>query len=194
MAVYAIRREVLLDFLKTRQEARDLVTAIFASVVRERRVQAHLHTGYWEDLGSIKSYHAASLGLTRDPPPFDFHMAEGVIYTRGRNLPASHIRGARVQQCLVTDGCIVQHGAKLFRSVIGVRSRIGRDVSLRETIIIGADNYETEAERAADRAQGLPPVGIGDQSVIERAIVDKDCRIGCNVQIVNRDNVQHADG
>ncbi|HEV3115771.1 MAG TPA: glucose-1-phosphate adenylyltransferase [Gemmataceae bacterium] len=191
MGIYAIRRDVLLELLQS--QASDLVVDIFARVLKERRVLAHLHTGYWQDVGSIKSYYEASLALTHDPPPFDFHTTEGVIYTSGRNLPASHVRASRVHDCLVADGCMILPGANLHHSIVGVRSRIGRDVVLRDAIVIGADVYETEAQRQTSCAQGIPPLGIGDHSRIERAILDKDCRIGCNVQIVNRQNLQHAD-
>jgi glucose-1-phosphate adenylyltransferase len=192
MGIYLIRRDVLFELL--RAQASDLVTEIFARVLQERRVQAHLHTGYWEDVGSIKSYYEASLALTQDPPPFDFHEAAGVIYTRGRNLPASHVQAARVEQCLVADGSVILTGSKLQRSIVGVRSRIGREVVLGDTVMNGADTFEMEPERAACLAQGRPPLGIGDFSVVERAILDKDCRIGCNVKIVNPQHVQHADG
>src|SRR5262249_28444805 len=89
---------------------------------------------------------------------------------------------------------VVQAGAKLSRCVLGVRSRIGRGVTLRDTVVIGADRYETEAERAENRHGGTPDLGVGDGTLIERAIVDKDCRIGRNVHIVNRQNVQEASG
>src|SRR5262249_6597344 len=127
-------------------------------------------------------------------PPFDFHSPEGVIYTRMRFLPASRMNGARLEQCLVSDGCVIQPGTHIERCVIGVRSHIGRDVTLRNTIMIGADRYEPEAERAENRKRGIPNFGVGDGSVIEQAILDKDARVGRNVQIVNRRKLKSDDG
>jgi glucose-1-phosphate adenylyltransferase len=157
------------------------------------RVQAHLFSGYWRDVGSVKAYYEASLELAGEAPPFDFHSAEGTVYTRMRNLPASRVGSARLERCLVSDGCLVGDGVRAERSTLGVRSRVGRDVTLRGTVLIGADRYETPAEREENRRRGLPDIGVGDGSVIERAIVDKDCRIGRGVRVVNGGNVQEAD-
>jgi glucose-1-phosphate adenylyltransferase len=194
MGIYVFNRRALLDLLNARPLATDFGKEIFPRSMRSHHVQAHLFDGYWEDLGTVKAYHEANLALAGEDPPFDFHSPEGVIYTRMRFLPASRVSAASVQQCLISDGCIVQEGADLRRCVIGIRSRIGRDTVLRDTILIGADEFETETERAANRALGLPDLGIGDHTVIERAIVDKDCRIGRNVQIVNRQGVEEAEG
>jgi glucose-1-phosphate adenylyltransferase len=194
MGIYLFNRKTLIELLQEKPLAADFGKEIFPRGLRTRHVQAHLFDGYWEDVGTIKSYHEASLALASDNPPFDFHSPEGVIYTRMRFLPASRVCNAELEQCLISDGCVVQAGAKLTRSVIGVRSRIGRGVTLRDTVVIGADQYETEAERAENRRNGIPDLGVGDGTLIERAIVDKDCRIGRNVHIVNRQNVQEASG
>jgi glucose-1-phosphate adenylyltransferase len=193
MGIYVFRRQALLDMLCAKPLATDFGKEVFPRSISHYQVQAHIFDGYWEDLGTIKSYHEASLALASDNPPFQFHSPEGVIYTRMRFLPASRINGARVEQCLISDGCIVEEGAELQRCVIGVRSRLGRNVTLRDTILIGADRYETDAERAANRQSGVPNLTVGDNSVIERAIIDKDSRIGSNVQIVNRAGVAEYD-
>jgi glucose-1-phosphate adenylyltransferase len=156
--------------------------------------RAFLFDGYWEDLGTIKAYHQATLALCGPEPPFEFHSPEGVIYTRMRFLPASRVLGASVENCLISDGCLVQEGAKLVRSVIGVRTQLGRNVYLRDTIVIGADRYETQEEKQRNRQLGIPDIGIGENSVIERAIIDKDCRIGRNVRIVNEAGLQDLEG
>jgi glucose-1-phosphate adenylyltransferase len=194
MGTYLFRRDVLLDLLDTHRTAVDFGKEIFPASIRTHRVQAHLFDGYWEDLGTVKAYHEANLALAGDDPPFDFHAPGGVIYTRMRNLPASRVCRATLGQCLVSDGCLIDCGTHAERCVIGVRARVGRDVTLRDTVVIGAGHYETEPEKAAARAQGLPDVGVGDGSVIERAILDKGCRIGRNVRVVNRAGVPEADG
>jgi glucose-1-phosphate adenylyltransferase len=185
MGIYLFKRDALLDLLNARPLATDFGKEVFPRCIRSHHVQAHLFDGYWEDLGTVRAYHEASLALASDNPPFDFGSPEGVIYTRMRFLPASRFSGAALSQCLVSDGCTVSPGSKLERSVIGIRSRIGRNVTMRDTVVIGADRYESEAEKAANRARGLPNLGVGDDCVIEGAILDKDCRIGHNVRIRN---------
>lgn len=189
MGIYLFKRQVLLDMLNSKPLATDFGKEIFPRNVDNYRLQAHLFDGYWEDLGTIKAYHEASIALTSDNPPFDFHSPEGVIYTRMRFLPASSIRGAELHNCLVSDGCVIEQGARLENSLIGVRSRIGKDVTIRNSVIIGADRVETEADRQANRARGIPAFTVGEGSLIENAIVDKDCRIGRNVRITNKQGI-----
>src|ERR1700676_126012 len=127
MGIYLFKRDVLMHLLNAPPLATDFGKEIFPRSMKTHHVQAHLFDGYWEDVGTIKAYHDASLALAGDNPPFDFYSSEGVIYTHMRNLPASRICAARVDQCLVSDGCLVQAGTQLERSIIGVRSQIGRN-------------------------------------------------------------------
>ncbi len=194
MGIYVFNKETLIELLNAPPLATDFGKEIFPRSIRTHRVQAHLFDGYWEDLGTIKSYHEASLALASDNPPFDFHSPEGVIFTRMRFLPASRISGAQLEHCLISDGCVIQPGTRIERSVVGVRSRIGRNVTLRDSVVIGADRFETDEDRAHVLNKGIPHLGVGDGSVIERAILDKDSRIGRNVHIVNRRGVQNDEG
>ncbi len=194
MGIYVFTRKALLDMLNVRPLATDFGKEVFPRSLRTHHLHAHLFDGYWEDLGTVKAYHEANLALASDNPPFDFHSPEGIIYTRGRFLPASRIGGANLQQCLISDGCVIEDGAELDRCVIGVRSRIGKNVVLRETIVLGADRFETDADRAANRARGVPNLVVGDGAVIERAILDKECRIGRDVQITNRRGILNDEG
>jgi len=194
MGIYVFKRSVLSDMLNSMPQSNDLVLDIFPRCFTTHRIQSYLFNSYWADLGTIRTYHAASLALASDNPPFDFHTPDGVIYTRMRYLPAARVGGAHVQQCLISDGCVVQPGTRAERCLLGVRSRVGRNVTLRDTVIIGADRFETDAERADNRARGVPDFTVGDGSVIENAILDKDCRIGRYVRIVNRPRPQEANG
>ncbi len=194
MGMYVFSRQALVELLSAPPLAHDLVTEVFPRALANRRIQAHLFDDYWEDLGTIKSYHTASLALASDHPPFDFHSGEGVIYTRMRYLPAARVSAAHAEQCLISDGCVVQPGTRIERCLLGVRSRIGRDVTLRDTVIIGADRFETDAERAGNARRGIPDFTVGDGSIIENAILDKDCRIGRNVRIVNPQRLQNGEG
>jgi glucose-1-phosphate adenylyltransferase len=194
MGIYLFTRKVLLDLLATPPLATDFGKEIFPRSISSHRVQAHLFDGYWEDLGTVSAYHEANLALAGDTPPFDFHSPEGIIYTRMRFLPASRVSASRMEQCLISDGCVVEAGADLRRCVIGLRSKIGRDVVLRNTVINGADHFETQADLAVNRDRGRPDFTVGNGTIIERAIVDKDCRIGRNVRIVNRRGLVDDEG
>jgi glucose-1-phosphate adenylyltransferase len=194
MGIYLFQRDVLFQMLNAPPLATDFGKEIFPRSIKTHHVQAHLFDGYWEDVGTIKAYHEASLALTGDEPPFDFHSPDGVIFTRMRYLPASRISGADLEQCLVSDGCVVRSGTKLVRSVLGVRTHIGHNVTVRNTVIIGADRFETDQERAANRRRGIPDMIVGDGAVIENAILDKDCRVGANVRIVNQKQTPNEEG
>jgi glucose-1-phosphate adenylyltransferase len=194
MGIYLFRTTSLLEMLTERPQAMDLVTEVCQPNLAARRLQAHLFSGYWQDLGSIGSYHAASLALAGDDPPFDFARAGGSIYTHMRDLPASRVSAARLEHCLVSDGCFIAPETHLVRSVIGIRTRIGRGTVLRDTVVNGADRLENDSERAANRHGGIPDLGIGEGSVIEGAIVDKNCGIGRGVQIRARYGQRDEDG
>ncbi len=194
MGIYLFRAQALVRLLEEYPNAMDLVHEVLIPILTQRPIRAHLHDDYWEDLGTIHSYHEAHLALAGEQPPFDFHSPEGVIYTRMRNLPPSRIQASHVAHSLIADGCEVQPGSRLERSVVGVRSRIGRNAQLSETVVIGADEFETPEQKEENRQLGRPDIGVGEGAIIQRAILDKDCRIGRNVQIINRRKVQNEDG
>lgn len=194
MGIYLFKRDVLVQMLNAPPLATDFGKEIFPRSIATHRVQAHLFDGYWEDVGTVKAYHEANLALTSDTPPFEFHDSHGVIYTRMRYLPASRIAGATMNQCLVSDGCIVQPGATVVRTVLGVRTRVGHNATLRDTIVLGADRFETDEERADNKRRGVPDLTVGDGTVIENAILDKDCRIGSNVRIINQRQAKNEEG
>jgi glucose-1-phosphate adenylyltransferase len=194
MGIYLFGRDTLFQLLNAPPLATDFGKEIFPRSIQTHRVYTFLFDGYWEDVGTVKAYHQANLALTQDQPPFDFYSPEGVMYTRMRYLPASRISAAHLDHCLVSDGCIVAAGARIRHSVLGVRTRIGPDVQVRDTVIIGADRFETEAESADNRRRGMPDLGVGAGSVIENAILDKDSRIGTGVKIQNLRRVKNEDG
>ncbi|MDB5306986.1 MAG: glgC 1 [Gemmataceae bacterium] len=194
MGIYLFKTEVLYEVLTARPLATDFGKEVFPRSYKTRHVHAHLFDGYWEDLGTIKSYHESSLALAGEHPPFDFFAPEGVIYTRMRNLPASRINGATLEHSLVADGCVVGPRTRLEKSLLGVRSRVGSDCIIRDTVLIGSDRFETDAQRAENARAGRPNLNIGDGSVIERAILDKDCRVGKGVKLVNAGRKAEADG
>ena len=185
MGIYLFNTDVLFDLLNEPPLATDFGKEVFPRSVGKRKIHAHLFDGYWEDLGTIKSYHEASLALCDENPPFDFYQPEGLIFTRMRNLPASQMVGATLNRCVVADGCRIGAGTVLEHCLIGVRSRIGDNCTLTDTVMIGSDRYEPEGEQKRNVNDGVPLLNVGDNTVITNAILDKDCRIGSNVRIVN---------
>jgi len=166
---------------------------IIPDAVPKMLVQAHVHRGYWEDVGTIRSYFQANLALTDAFPPFDFYQADAPVYSHPRFLPASKVSNCVIHNALISEGCILL-GAEIERSVIGIRSRIGRGTKLRNTLVLGADSHETLHDIESSLAAGLPPMGIGAESLIENAIIDKNARVGRGVRIVNEAGIQEKDG
>ena len=158
-----------------------------------QRVQAFVYRGYWEDVGTIKSYFQANLALCDAIPPFDFYDEKRPVYTHPRFLPASKLEGCNIRRALVSEGCIL-HGAEIDHAIIGIRSRIGARARIRNSLLIGADFYETLDAMRATEARGIPPVGIGEDTIIENAIIDKNARVGRGVRIINEAKLEHADG
>ena len=193
MGIYLFKKEVLLKLFQNPQDT-DFGRDIFQKHYQKLNVHLHLFDGYWEDLGTIRSYHQASMDLVRAKPKFEFYSSTGPIYTRMRFLPAASIQGAQMADCMISDGCVVLPGAKLERTMLGVRSRIGSECTISETVIIGADRFETDEERAANQKRGLPNYNVGHNCHIERALLDKDCRVGNSVTINYRGTPQNVDG
>ena len=184
MGIYLFDRDCLLDLL-TKTDYQDFGKEVFPASIRAKHVQLHPFDGYWEDIGTIRSYFQCNRELASASPPFDLVNAEAPIYSRGRFLPPSRLGGASIRNSLVSDGCVIESGAVIENSVIGLRCRIGRNVVIRDSVILGNDYYESEHGLADDVARGLPPLGIGDDSIVAGAIIDKNVRIGRRVRIVN---------
>ncbi|MFM8250145.1 MAG: glucose-1-phosphate adenylyltransferase [Planctomycetota bacterium] len=193
MGVYIFNRDVLEELL-LKTDYRDFGKEIFPTAIRSKRVQVHLFDGYWEDVGTIKSYYDSSLSLASAQPPFDLASAEAPIYSRPEFLPPTQIQGATVRQSLIADGCRISEGAVIENSIIGLRWLIGPNVTIRDSIVLGADAYESEGELSAARARSLPPIGIGEGSLIVGSILDKNCRVGRRVEIVNRAGTENSPG
>jgi glucose-1-phosphate adenylyltransferase len=153
-----------------------------AAIEAQRRVYAYPFEGYWEDIGTIATFYEANLALTRPDPAFDFYDPNEPIYTRCRFLPASRIDGCRMERTVVAEGCKL-YDADVAECVIGLRSIILPGAYLRRVVMMGADFYETDVQKAENRELGYPNVGIGQDARIERAIIDKNARIGRGVVI-----------
>jgi glucose-1-phosphate adenylyltransferase len=159
---------------------------IIPAEVSRSRVQAHFFKGYWRDIGTIRTFFDAHMDLVQPHPPFTFHDREWPIYTRPRYLPGARLDGCRFQRTLLGDGSRVVD-SEVEDAVIGLRSEI-QGAKIRRALIMGADSYSPE------QRPGEPPVGIGEGTEIEEAIIDKNARIGSNVRIVNADGLREAAG
>jgi glucose-1-phosphate adenylyltransferase len=194
MGIYLFARDALEKSLLESGSV-DFGKNVIPECVPRMRVQAHVHRGYWEDVGTIRSYYEANLALCEPVPPFDFYDASRPVYTHPRFLPATKVEQCVVKNALISEGSILV-GAEVERALIGIRSRIGRGARIRDSLVLGADFYETLEEMSQNSARGIPPIGIGEHTVIERAIVDKNARIGRGVRILSqgRDKDQEGDG
>jgi len=180
MGIYVFNRDVLLKLLDN--ELTDFGKHIIPGAIETNRVFSYVFQGYWEDIGTIRSYFEANLDLVSELPRFNFFDMGSPIFTRPRFLPASKINGAEINHAIISDGCIINH-ARINHSMVGVRSTVSSGCELTRTILIGCDYYESAASILQYEAQGVPRIGIGRNTKIENAIIDKNARIGENCVI-----------
>lgn len=192
MGIYVFKKQVLNDLLKSRPEQTDFGKEIIPMAAKDYNVQAYLFGGYWEDIGTIESFFEANLALTQQPqPPFSFYDEKAPIYTRGRSLPPTKLLDCHITDSMIGEGCILKN-CHIHRSVLGIRTRIEAGCTIQDALIMGADFYQPHAERQSGMGCGKVALGIGANTTIRRAIVDKNACIGCDVQIVNKDRIEEA--
>ena len=177
MGIYIFKMSVLKSLLEENKES-DFGKHIIPGSIKLKRVFSHIFNGYWEDIGTIRSFWSANLGLTEPLPKFSFYDADNLIYTRMRYLPPSKINSCELIQSLISDGCILS-GKRIWRSVIGLRSVVGEGSVIEESILMGADFYQHNKE---SHSTGIE-LGIGENCIIKKTILDKNVRIGDGVTI-----------
>jgi len=190
MGIYVFRPEILSQVLEDPTPV-DFGKEVIPQAIAHHRVHSHFFSGYWEDIGTIRTFYAANLDLASPHPPIDLFSERAPIYTRPRFLPGTQMQQVRLDESIVCEGCRLKD-AEVDHSIIGIRSIVGRGVRLSHTIMMGADFYE--GEEISRSASELIPVGIGAGSSIESAIIDKNARIGEGVTIHNKDGIQRFDG
>ena len=190
MGIYVFKPDVLIRTLEDQSHV-DFGKQIIPRAINTQRVRSHFFSGYWEDIGTIRTFYAANIDLASTHPPIDLFSERGPIYTRPRYLPGSRVHRVRLEESIVCEGCRIDD-AEIDHSVIGIRSIVGRGTRLSHTVMMGADFYETE-EHSNPTSEAIA-VGIGAGSRIERAIIDKNARIGEGVVIRNEKNVDHFEG
>jgi glucose-1-phosphate adenylyltransferase len=177
MGIYVFNRQILIDSLNN--DLDDFGKHVIPGSLQNYKVIAYIFQGYWEDIGTIGAFFEANLALTDTVPPYNFFDRLAPIYTHPRFLPASKINAATVRHAIIADGCIISD-AHIERAIIGVRSKIETGATIRNSVVMGADFYEDELSPSDGN---VPPLGIGRNSVIDRAIIDKNARIGQGVVI-----------
>mgnify|MGYP001038383223 FL=1 len=190
MGIYLFSQSVLRDLLAG-TDAADFGKEVIPRAIGERKVCGHFFDGYWEDIGTIRSFFEAHMDLTRPLPKFDFYDEERPIFTHARFLPGSKILGSEVENAILCEGSIVDR-SRIRDSIVGIRSRIGENCRLERAVVMGADLYESREDLARNRDRGVPDIGIGRDSEIVNAIVDKNARIGRGVRLVNKDGTASA--
>ena len=186
MGVYVFNKGTLVRLL-TSDKGDDFGKHIIPNSIRELNVKAYKFNGYWEDIGTIKSFFHANLALTDRFPAFDLYQGDKQIYTRPRYLPPSKVIECSIKNSIICEGCIIEK-SEIERSVIGIRSKIQPGVRLKNVVMMGADSYQSLSEIDENHMAGSPIIGIGKNTVIENAIIDKNARIGDNVQLINKNN------
>jgi glucose-1-phosphate adenylyltransferase len=174
MGIYIFNKDLLVELMKN-PDTIDFGKEIIPQSINSHKTLSYQYEGYWTDIGTIESFFEANLGLTDDIPQFDLYNRDKRIYTHARMLPTTKIAGTVLDKALISEGCIIS-ASKIEKSVIGIRSRIGKDSVIVNTYMMGADYYETLEEMNYNNIENL--MGIGERCSIKNCILDKNCRIG----------------
>ncbi|MBI2943972.1 MAG: glucose-1-phosphate adenylyltransferase [Candidatus Wallbacteria bacterium] len=192
MGIYVFDRDVMFHVLQSRK-AQDFGRHVIPDAVQDFKIFAYSFDGYWEDIGTIRSFFEANLQMTQKYPPFDIYEPESPIFTNARYLPSSKFYSSVIKRALISEGCILED-AEVTDSVVGLRSIISSNAKLTRTVMMGADFYETPEDLTQNISRDVPHLGIGAGAEIREAIIDKNARIGAGARITNGQNLQHADG
>ncbi len=179
MGIYIFNKDLLIELMNN-PDTMDFGKEIIPQSIGKHKTISFQYEGYWTDIGNIDSFFDANLGLTDDIPSFNLYDKKKRIYTRARMLPTTKVSGTSLEKAVIAEGCIL-HAAKIERSVIGIRSRIGKESTVINTYMMGSDYYETLKDMEEKKIEVL--MGIGERCFIKNAILDKNCRIGDDVRI-----------
>jgi glucose-1-phosphate adenylyltransferase len=193
MGIYVFNYERLIELLHEEEGRLDFGREVIPTSIQKLNVQAHFFKDYWEDIGTIRSFYEANLDLASPLPKFNFFNTEAPIYTRSRYLPPSKVQSCDIDNSMISEGCIL-NGVYARNSIFGLRCRVDKGSRIESSIIMGSDFFESIEEIQKNINRQRPNIGIGNNVVIRRAIVDKNTRIGNNVQLVNKDNIETRDG
>ena len=190
MGIYVFNRKVISELLDN--PLSDFGKHIIPSAIKTHRVFSYVYQGYWEDIGTIRSFFEANLDLVTELPRFNFFDMSAPIFSRPRYLPGSKINGAMIDHAVISDGCIINR-ARIANSIVGLRTIIGDGTELNRVVILGSDYYESQESVERHEKEGVPRVGIGAHGKIENAIIDKNARIGNNCVISPAGKAENGD-
>jgi len=190
MGIYLFNRDVLFRLLDN--DLADFGKHVIPQAIQSHRVFSYVFQGYWEDIGTIRSFFEANLDLTAELPRFNFFDMQAPIYTRPRFLPSSKINGASIEHAIIADGCIINH-CTISDSIVGLRSLVDEGSHISRTMIMGADYFESLESIRQNAAENRPRVGIGKGTRIDHAIIDKNARIGDHCTITPADKPDTVD-
>jgi glucose-1-phosphate adenylyltransferase len=180
MGIYIFDAALMEESLSS--DENDFGKEIIPRILDKHEINAYIFEGYWEDIGTIKSFYEANLNLTAIAPEFNFYDETRPIFTHRRNLPSSKINFSTMNQAITSDGCIITNAA-ISNSIVGIRTVIETGASFAGVVCMGADYYETEAQKLQNQEKRIPNIGIGSGSIIKGAIIDKNARIGADCRI-----------
>ena len=192
MGIYIFNRKVLQEVLRDDTNV-DFGKNIIPKSIQTLPVSAYFFDGYWEDIGTIRSFYSANIALTDTAPAFNFYDEQAPIYTNRRHLPSTKVNSSSVRSSILAEGSIIDD-SEIDRTIVGIRSIISNRSRIYQSVIMGADYYESDESRAENTQAGIPNVGIGRNCLVQNAIIDKNARIGDNSVLVNRDGVDNLDG
>jgi glucose-1-phosphate adenylyltransferase len=192
MGIYVFNYDRLVELLSEDNARVDFGRELIPAAINRLNVQAHLFESYWEDIGTIRAFYNANLDLASPLPKFNFFDTDAPIYTRSRYLPPSKLHECDIDNSMVSEGCIL-NGVYARNSILGLRSRIDAGTRIEDSIIMGSDFFESIDEIRGNLTAGRPHIGIGANTLIKGAIIDKNVRIGKNVQLVNKNRIENAD-
>ncbi len=191
MGIYIFNRNVLQDVLQDESNV-DFGRDIIPKNIKTRKVSAYFFDGYWEDIGTIRSFYSANIALTNVSPEFNFYDEQAPIYTNRRHLPSTKVNSSSVRSSILAEGSIIDD-SELDRTIVGIRSIISSGSRIYQSVLMGADFYESDTLQAENAHAGIPNIGIGEKCLIQNAIIDKNARIGDNAVIANTKNLDNHD-
>ena len=190
MGIYVFNRDMIVRLLDNNHT--DFGKHIIPGAIANHRVFSYIFQGYWEDIGTIRSFFEANLDLVSELPRFNFFDMAAPVFSRPRFLPGSKINGATINHAMISDGCIINHAA-IHECLVGIRSIVGSGSQLNRVVLMGSDYYESHASIMENELVGKPRIGIGQNTRIENAIIDKNARIGDNVVISPEGKPENVD-
>ncbi|MDT5122587.1 MAG: glucose-phosphate adenylyltransferase [Acidobacteriota bacterium] len=193
MGIYVFKYDLLEQLLAQDPGALDFGRNIIPAAIDCCNVQAFLFDGYWEDIGTISAFYEANIDLTAPMPKFNLFDADAPIFTRSRYLPPSKVQNCVINNSIIAEGCII-NSASVTRSIVGLRSRIEAGASIEASILMGADYYQSIEDMRSETKASIPRIGVGEDTIIRRAIIDKNTRIGSGVRLINEKGIENADG